>query len=138
MRNTGLSIRNLILIPMLIVVLGLWVAPGNVQAEIKELTIGIGIDADTLLPYDQTTTLMQNMADLLYDSFLYQDPEGKLHPRLASSYEVSADGLTYTIHLRKGVKFSDGTDFNADAVKAGWDNVLNPKARDLRHYPILP
>ena len=129
MKNTGLSIRNLILIPMLIVALGLCFAPRNAQAEIEELIIGIGIDADTLLPYDQTTTLMQNMADLLYDSFLYQDPEGKLHPRLATRYEVSADGLTYTIHLRKGVKFSDGSDFNADAAKAGWDNVLNPKTR---------
>ena len=35
---------------------------------------------------------MQNMADLLYDSFFYQDPEGKLHPRLATKYDVSADG----------------------------------------------
>ena len=129
MKNTGLRIRNIILIPMLIVALGLCVTPKNAQAEVKELIIGIGIDADTLLPYDQTTTLMQNMADLIYDSFLYQDPEGKLHPRLATSYEVSPDGLTYTIHLRKGVKFSDGSDFNADAAKAGWDNVLNPETR---------
>ena len=129
MKNTGLSIRNIILIPVLIVALGLCVSPKNAQAEIKELIIGIGTDADTLLPYDQTTTLMQNMADLIYDSYLYQDPDGKLHPRLATGYEVSPDGLTYTIHLRKGVKFSDGTDFNADAAKAAWDNIFNPKAR---------
>ncbi len=37
-------------------------------------------------------------------------------PRLATGYEVSPDGLVYTIHLRKGVKFHDGTDFNAAAV----------------------
>ena len=129
MKNIGLSIRNLILIPMLIVALGLCFVSRNAHAEVNELIIGIGIDADTLLPYDQTTTLMQNMADLLFDSFLYQDPEGKLHPRLATGYDVSADGLTYTIHLRKGVKFSDGTDFNADSVKAGWDNVMNPETR---------
>jgi peptide/nickel transport system substrate-binding protein len=129
MKNTGLSIRNIILIPVLIVALGLCVTPKNAQAEVKELIIGIGTDADTLLPYDQTTTLMQNMADLIYDSYLYQDPDGKLHPRLATGYEVSPDGLTYTIHLRKGVKFSDGTDFNADAAKAAWDNIFNPKAR---------
>jgi peptide/nickel transport system substrate-binding protein len=129
MKNTGLNIRNLLFVSILIAVLGLCIAPMDAQAEIDELIIGIGIDADTLLPYDQTTTLMQNMADLIYDSFFYQDPEGKLHPRLATRYEVTPDGLTYTIHLRKGVKFSDGTDFNADAVKQAWDNVLNPKAR---------
>jgi len=129
MRTTGFNTRRLFCVSALIAVLGLCIIPMSVQAEIEELIIGIGIDADTLLPYDQTTTLMQNMADLIYDSFLYQDPEGGLHPRLATSYEVSADGLTYTIHLRKGVKFSDGTDFNADAVKQAWDNIFDPKAR---------
>jgi peptide/nickel transport system substrate-binding protein len=123
------SMKRLVFVSMLIAVLGLGLIPIKAHAEIKELIIGIGVDADTLLPYDQTTTLMQNMADLIYDSYFYQDPEGKIHPRLASKYDVSSDGLTYTIHLRKGVKFSDGTDFNADAVKRAWDNIFNPKAR---------
>ena len=74
MKNTDLN-KNFFLVSVLIAMLGLCITPMNAQAEIEELIIGIGIDADTLLPYDQTTTLMQNMADLLYDSFLYQDPE---------------------------------------------------------------
>jgi peptide/nickel transport system substrate-binding protein len=129
MKNIKLSIKHLVFVSLLVAAISLCLTPMDAQAEIKELTIGIGIDADTLLPYDQTTTLMQNMADLIYDSYFYQDPEGKLHPRLATRYEVSDDGLTYTIHLRKGVKFSDGTDFNAAAAKQAWDNVLNPKVR---------
>lgn len=129
MKRVRMNTKTIVILSLLIAGLCFCLAPFNARAEIKELIIGIGIDADTLLPYDQTTTLMQNMADLLYDSFFYQDPEGKLHPRLAAKYDVSSDGLTYTIHLRKGVKFSDGTDFNADAVKQAWDNVLNPKAR---------
>jgi peptide/nickel transport system substrate-binding protein len=129
MKNTGLSMRNIILIPMLIVALGLCVSPKNAQAEVKELIIGIGIDADTLNPQEQTTTLPQNMCDLIYDNLLFQDPESKLHPHLATSYETAPDGLTLTLHLRKGVKFSDGTDFNADAVKLTWDRILDPKMR---------
>ncbi len=129
MKNIKLNIKHFVWVTLLVAAIGLCLTPMAARAEIKELTIGIGIDADTLLPYDQTTTLMQNMADLIYDSYFYQDPEGELHPRLATRYEVSSDGLTYTISLRKGVKFSDGTDFNADAAKKAWDNIMDPKAR---------
>jgi peptide/nickel transport system substrate-binding protein len=129
MKNAGLSIRNLILISMLLAALGLLLGPPEARAEIKELKIGIGIDADTLNPQEQTTTLPQNMCDLMFDSFFFQDPEGKLHPRLATSYEAAPDGLTLTLHLRQGVKFSDGTDFNADAVKLTWDRIFDPKMR---------
>src|SRR5262249_23502692 len=52
---------------------------------------------------------------------------------LAQSHEVSADQLTYTFHLRTGVKFHDGTDFNADAVVYNYNRWLNfPK--DLQGY----
>lgn len=129
MKNAGWSIRNLILLSMLTAALGLCLGPATAGAEIKELKVGIGIDADTLNPQEQTTTLPQNMCDLIFDSFFYQDPQGKLHPRLATSYENAPDGLTLTLHLRKGVKFSDGTDFNADAVKLTWDRIFDPKMR---------
>jgi len=136
MKNSKLCIKQLVLVFMLIAAMSMFLTPMNARAEIKELIIGIGIDADTLLPYDQTTTLMQNMADLIYDSYFYQDPDSKLHPRLATKFEVSGDGLTYTIHLRKDVKFSDGTDFNADVAKQAWDNVLNPKTRVPLRFAI--
>ncbi|UCE54210.1 MAG: hypothetical protein JSV31_01850 [Desulfobacterales bacterium] len=129
MKSTGLYFKKFIFVSMLFAVLGLCLTPLAAQAEIKELNIGIGIDADTLNPQEQTTTLPQNMCDLMFDNFFFQDPEGKLHPRLATSYEVSTDGLTITLHLRKGVKFSDGTDFNADAVKLTWDRIFDPKMR---------
>lgn len=45
----------------------------------------------------------------------------ELVPALAETWELTADGLTYTFHLREGVKFHDGTDFNADAVKFNYD-----------------
>lgn len=98
-------------------------------AQIKELKIGIGVDADTLNPQEQTTTLFQNICDLIYDNLYFQDPEGNLHPRLLAKHEVSEDGLTWTLHLRKGAKFSDGSLFNADVVKQTWERILDPKMR---------
>jgi peptide/nickel transport system substrate-binding protein len=48
-------------------------------------------------------------------------------PQLATSWEVSKDGLTWTFHLRKGVSFHDGTPFNAQAVYDSFDRIINPK-----------
>jgi peptide/nickel transport system substrate-binding protein len=51
------------------------------------------------------------------ESLVYNDQTGSPTPRLATAWQVSADGKTATFTLRKGVKFHDGTDFNAQAVK---------------------
>lgn len=53
---------------------------------------------------------------MLYDGFVEDGGEGKILPQLATSWDISPDGKTYTFKLRQGVKFSDGTDFNAAAV----------------------
>jgi peptide/nickel transport system substrate-binding protein len=69
------------------------------------------------------------MCDLIYDNLFFQEPDGNLVPRLATGYEVSKDGLAWTIKLRKGVKYTDGTPFNAQAMKVTFDRILNPKMR---------
>jgi peptide/nickel transport system substrate-binding protein len=50
---------------------------------------------------------------------------GDIVPSLADSWTVSDDGLTYTFTLHDGIKFHDGTDFNADAVKVNFDRWIN-------------
>src|SRR5258707_6928166 len=58
----------------------------------------------------------------VYDTLVYRDPHTKeIVSGLASSWEVSPDGLTYTFSLRQGVTFHDGTSFNAQAVAANLD-----------------
>ena len=61
----------------------------------------------------------------IYEGLLkYAKDSTKLEPCLAESWKVSPDGLTYTFNLRKGVKFQDGTDFNADAVKVNIERQM--------------
>ncbi len=128
MKKVSIFTKAFVFMSVLIAGAGFFLVP-SARAQISELRIGIGIDADTLNPQEQTTSLPMNMCELIYDTLLYQTPDAKLEPRLATRYEVSQDGLTYTIHLRKGVKFSDGTSFDAKAAKLTFDRALDPKMR---------
>lgn len=63
----------------------------------------------------------------IFDPLLVRDPkDNAFKPWLATSWEVSPDGKTYTFHLRPGVRFQDGTPFDAAAVKFNFDRTHNP------------
>lgn len=109
------------------------------------VTIAIGIDADTLDPESQTTTTIANIVDYMFESLVWYNDERsgvqpgqpqytKVVPALATSWTVSQDGLTYTFKLRQGVKFHDGTDFNAEAVKFNVERALDPSVRNPNRY----
>jgi peptide/nickel transport system substrate-binding protein len=63
----------------------------------------------------------------IYDTLVWVDASQKIYPYLATSWEQSADGTVFTIKLRTGVKFQDGTAFNAAAVKFNFDRFGDPK-----------
>ncbi|MDU8497938.1 ABC transporter substrate-binding protein [Pseudomonas syringae] len=69
------------------------------------------------------------VAQQYLDSLVSMDAQGHIGPWLAKSWEVSADGLSYTFHLRNDVRFTDGTPFTAAAVKANLDHMANPKTQ---------
>lgn len=58
------------------------------------------------------------------DSLIYKQRDGSYSPWLAKSWSVSADGKTYTFNLRDDVHFTDGTPFDAQAVKANFDYIV--------------
>ena len=64
----------------------------------------------------------------VYDGLVKYDENLKPVPWLADSWDISPDGKTYTFHLHKGVKFHDGTDFNAQAMKFSMDRIRGNKA----------
>lgn len=53
----------------------------------------------------------------VYDCLTFLNADGSISPALAESWEISSDGLVYTFHLRKGVKFHDGSEMTAEDVK---------------------
>src|SRR5262252_6396137 len=101
----------------------------------KDVVFAVASTFTTTDPYDANDTLSQAMAKSFYEGLFGFDPSMKLIPVLAEGYEVSKDGLAYTIKLKKGIKFQDGTDFKADAVKVNLDRVTNPDNK-LKRYGL--
>src|SRR5499426_3079233 len=68
----------------------------------------------------------------------FAEESTKLEPNLAESWTISPDGLQYTFKLRKGVKFHDGTPFNAAAVKFSIERQINAEhpANKIGKYPF--
>ncbi|MFD3406419.1 ABC transporter substrate-binding protein [Kribbella sp. NPDC058693] len=97
------------------------------------LTMGINATPDTLDPGATGLALTLLISFALFDPLVYWLPDGKggsaFHPGLAESWTISPDASVYTFKLRKGVTFHDGTPFDAKAVKATYDHVVDPKTK---------
>jgi peptide/nickel transport system substrate-binding protein len=66
----------------------------------------------------------------VYETLTYVNDDFQIVPKLAESWNASADGLTWTFTLRSGVTFSDGTPFDAAAVVANVNNLVTNSALD--------
>lgn len=96
------------------------------SSQAKSITMSWPRDIGTMNPhtYNPSQLFAQSM---LYEPLVSYQENGKLEPALAESWTISDDGKTYTFKLRQGVKFSDGTDFNAGIVKKNFDAVMKHK-----------
>ena len=83
----------------------------------KTLVYGRGGDSTALDPATVTEGESFKVTVNLYETLInFGDKDVTLQPGLAKSWEASPDGLSYTFQLEEGVKFHDGSDFNAEAV----------------------
>ncbi|MEZ4495620.1 MAG: ABC transporter substrate-binding protein [Thermomicrobiales bacterium] len=103
-----------------------------------ELIVGIVELPDTLDPHKTgaavTTTVLRNCSDPL----IVKDFEGNYLPGLATSWNISEDGMTWAFTIRDGVTFQDGTPVTAEAVKASFDRILDPETIAVTAGGLLP
>ncbi|MGA9286748.1 MAG: ABC transporter substrate-binding protein, partial [Anaerobacillus sp.] len=99
---------------------------GDGEAAGGTLIFGRGGDSVSLDPASVTDGESFKVTKNIFDTLLdYGDDNTDVEPALATDWDVSDDGKTYTFTLREGVKFHDGTDFNADAVVYNFERWMN-------------
>jgi ABC-type transport system substrate-binding protein len=94
-------------------------------------TLRIAYEADITGMDPHTSLGIQAMyvEQNLFNTLVTIDENAEYVPDLAESWDVKEDGKVYVFHLRKGVKFHDGTDLTAEVVKWNFDRLLNPEEK---------
>jgi peptide/nickel transport system substrate-binding protein len=96
------------------------------------VTFGLRADFLSLDPLVLNNDSDQSVGNGIYDPLIARvGDKGELGPWLADSWEPSADLKTWTLHLHPGVKFHDGTPFNADAVVFNVQRHMDPRNKSL-------
>jgi peptide/nickel transport system substrate-binding protein len=93
---------------------------------------GDSVSLDPAIVTDgESFKVTQNIFDTL---ILFGKQNTELEPGLATEWSTSEDGLTYTLKLREGVKFHDGTDFNSEAVKVNFERWKSGNEEKFYYY----
>ncbi|WP_062428872.1 ABC transporter substrate-binding protein [Herbidospora daliensis] len=87
------------------------------------LTHAVNEEPDCWDPHVSAQDVTSFLQRPVYDSLVYQTPDGALEPWLATKWEISPDSKTYTFTLREDVVFHDGAKLDAEAVKANFDHI---------------
>ncbi|MFJ4654724.1 ABC transporter substrate-binding protein [Nocardia sp. NPDC088792] len=91
-----------------------------------DLVMGLSNDPDRLDPTTSSSLYMRYVMSTICEKLYDNDSSGNLVPQLASDLpKFSEDGLTVTIPVRSGIKFADGTSFNASAVETSLQRHLS-------------
>ncbi|MEC0302080.1 ABC transporter substrate-binding protein [Terribacillus saccharophilus] len=93
--------------------------------------ISVPIVGDLLDPHRSASPGNSRIQRSMFDSLVAQEEDGSFAPWLATEWEISEDQKSYTFHLRDDVTFTDGTPFNAEAVKFNFERIKNLDAPGL-------
>jgi peptide/nickel transport system substrate-binding protein len=100
-------------------------ATGGTPKKGGTLTVALGADVIGLDPHGASSGVDRNVYTVVYNGLIAPDKNLKIVPDLAESW-TTPDSTTYLFKLRPGIKFHDGTDCDAAAVKKNFDYILDP------------
>lgn len=103
----------------------------------KVLVVSQPQEIRTLDPRVSANSNDYSILNQILEPLLNVDQAGNLQPGLAERWKQSADGLTVTFYLRRGVKFHDGSPFNAEAVKFTFDTIVDPALGSLASIDMM-
>ncbi|UTR16394.1 glutathione ABC transporter substrate-binding protein [Salipaludibacillus sp. LMS25] len=92
--------------------------------DATNLVIGTLSDAEAMDPHNSTDLPSSNVQTNIFETLLSQTEDMELEPLLATEWEATADDV-WEFKLREGVTFHDGSEFNAEVVKANIDRILD-------------
>lgn len=98
---------------------------GESISQESDVVAAVTVDFTTMDPMDTSDTLSGGIQRMIMDGLFGFDDDMGLIPMLATGYEASEDATEFTITLREGISFTDGTPWNADAALANfakWDD----------------
>ena len=98
------------------------------SAGAASLTVGLSQEPVSLDPAAGLYIPEQFVIQQIFDPLIYADPELGFHAALATEWSANAEGTEFSFTLRDDVKFHDGTDFNAEAVKVSFDRAAEGKS----------
>ncbi|RRH68366.1 hypothetical protein EG244_19305 [Falsigemmobacter faecalis] len=101
-------------------------AGSALSAQTRSLVVAEVNDVTTFDPHQATDNTTISINDHIFEGLVALVEDGSFQPRLAESWTISDDQLTWTFKLRQGVKFSDGADFNAATVKTNIERIVDP------------
>jgi peptide/nickel transport system substrate-binding protein len=104
--------------------------PSDAKAEYEECVNVVGNESSgeklTLDPSVQTSSDDAILVFAIFNRLVDLDGKFEVVPELAESWEASDDGKTWTFHLKQGVKFHDGSDFDANDVVYTYERLIDP------------
>ena len=112
------------------------VPEGESVSQQTDVVGATSVDFTTMDPMDTSDTLSGGLQRLIMDGFFGFNDDMEIIPMLAESYEANDDATEYTLHLRQGITFSDGTPMDAAAAKANLDRWAD-KELGLKRTTLL-